>query len=93
MFYSSYHSGMTKVRKHFCDLSPCRSWLTHELNSSLRLLKTRQQCNDFVLQPTLTASDEGYQLPAKYIFVLIGINEFHGVNVTLINTERNQRLR
>jgi len=66
MFYSLYHSGITKVCKHFCDLSPCWSWLTHELNSSLRLLETRQQCNDFVLQPTLTATDESFQLPTKY---------------------------
>jgi hypothetical protein len=65
MFYNLYHSGITKVCKHFCDLSPCRSWLTHELNSSFWLLETRQQCNDFVLQPTLTASDESFQLPAK----------------------------
>jgi hypothetical protein len=56
--------------------------LTHEVNSSLRLLETRQQCNDFVSQPALTASDEGFQLSAKYIFVLTGINEFRDVNVT-----------
>jgi len=82
MLYCLYHFGMTKVCKHFCDLSPCRSWLTHEVNSSLRLLETRQQCNDFVLRPALAATDEGFQLPAKYTFVLTGINEFRGGNVT-----------
>ena len=91
MFYGLYHFGITKVCKHFFDLSPFLS-LTHEVNSSLRLLETRQQCNDFVLPAALTASDASTQ-PAKYIFVLTSINEFLGVNITPITTERNRRLR